>query len=131
MKCSENSVVLWVDKRNRLISFFLLLRFRSQSYQTFIFPVFRILLLSLSVWKRGKNMYLWEMVKLISIKTKKIFVYEEKKFGRIDCTVFFAFSSQSRSSKNRFIWSSSSTQKSWPPLRPFQLQFYCFLESIL
>ena len=43
---------------------------RSQSYQTFIFPVFRFLLLSSSVCKKGKNMYLWEMVKFISNKQK-------------------------------------------------------------
>ena len=53
-------------------------RFRSQSYQTFIFPAFRFSLLSLSVCKKGKNMYSWEMVKLI-IEKRKNSSYPKKK----------------------------------------------------
>ena len=50
----------------------------SRSYQTFTFAVFRFSLLSLSVCNKGKNMYSWEMVKLISKKLKNSLFTKEK-----------------------------------------------------
>ena len=56
----------------------------SRSYQTFIFPVFRFLLLSLSVCNKGKNMYSWEMVKLISEKQKNSPFLKKKSLVRLN-----------------------------------------------
>ena len=47
-----------------------LIIFRSQSYQTFIFPVFRFWLLSLRVWYTWKKCVYWTMAKLSSEKQK-------------------------------------------------------------
>ena len=57
--------------------------FGSRSYQTLIFPVFRFLLLCLSVCKKGKKMYLWEMVKLISKKQKNSLFLKKKSLVRL------------------------------------------------
>ena len=56
---------------------------RSRSYQTFIFLVFRFLLLSLRVCSIWKICVYCTTAKLRSKKNEKFFVYKAKKFGRI------------------------------------------------
>ena len=98
----------------------------SQPYQTFIFPVFRFSLVSLSVcyiWKKThqqKNDLAYQQ------KTEKFFVYVEKRFGRIDSRIKldpFSFRSQvsTRTWRNRWQlswiiwnkWTSWWTKKNW------------------
>ena len=56
----------------------------SRSHQIFIFLVFQFMLLSLRVCSIWKKCVYCTTAKLISKKTEKFFVYEEKKFVRID-----------------------------------------------
>ena len=52
--------------------------------QESILPRFHFSGFPIFAFKKGKNMYSWEMVKLIS---KKFSVSEEKKFGKIDSCI--------------------------------------------
>ena len=80
---SEVNNFFYVDCSGKLVCLFSY-EIRSQSYQTLIFPVFRFLLVSLSVCYIWKKTYQLKNDLAYQQKMEKFFVYEEKQFGRIN-----------------------------------------------